>query len=145
MEVYLSENIYTYHDARQACAAYGASLATLDQLKISHQHGSNWCNYGWSENQMALYPIQKSYWDLIQANPKTKGNCRNPGINGGYFPNGAMKFGVNCFGVKPEKSEEISNNKFKCPVQEQKKEEPKNLFIGKDLKMAPFNCSKWYK
>lgn len=142
---HLSENIYSYNEARQACAAHGASLATLEQLKTAHEHGANWCNYGWSENQMALYPVQKSYWDLIQANPETKGKCRNHGINGGYFFNDSIKFGANCYGVKPEKTVDISaNNKFKCPEQE-KKEEEKNLFIGKNLKIAPFNCSKWYK
>ena len=28
--------------------------------------------------------------------------CGKPGINGGYFSDPTMKFGVNCYGVKPD-------------------------------------------
>lgn len=27
--------------------------------------------------------------------------CGIPGLNGGFFPNAEIKFGVNCYGVKP--------------------------------------------
>ena len=32
-------------------------------------------------------------------------SCGMPGINGGYFDNPELKFGVNCYGVKPSENE----------------------------------------
>ena len=65
---------------------YDGELATYAQVKKAHEKGANWCNYGWSEGQMALYPIQQEYYDKMI---KTKINdCGGePGVNGGYFPN----------------------------------------------------------
>ena len=39
---------------------------------------------------------------------KKKNSCGRPGINGGYFQNPNIKFGVNCFGIKP-KAKDIDN------------------------------------
>ena len=55
----VSENDYTYEEARAVCKAYGGDLATLEQMIEAHKKGANWCNYGWSDGQMALYPTQK--------------------------------------------------------------------------------------
>ena len=47
--------------------------------------------------------------------------CGNPGINGGYFANPDLKFGVNCYGIKPKKSlsnsSSISQDTYKTPEQ----------------------------
>ena len=56
-----------------------------------------------AKNQMALFPTQKSTWNKLQSNEKNKNNCGRPGINGGYMSNPALRFGVNCYGVKPSK------------------------------------------
>ena len=51
---------------------------------------------------MALFPTQKSTWDKLQSSDKHKNDCGRPGINGGYMANPKLRFGVNCFGIKPE-------------------------------------------
>ena len=33
---------------------------------------------------------------------KSVNNCGRPGVNGGYFDNPNIKFGVNCYGQKPD-------------------------------------------
>jgi len=33
---------------------------------------------------------------------RKKRYCGKPGLNGGYFANPKLKFGVNCYGVKPK-------------------------------------------
>jgi hypothetical protein len=97
----ISNNLYTYDDAQAICTAYGAQLATYDQIEDAHKNGGEWCNYGWSDGQMAFFPTQKSTWDKLQKNPKHKNDCGRPGINGGYMANPFIKFGVNCYGKKP--------------------------------------------
>jgi len=97
----ISNNLYTYDDAQSICSVYGAKLANYDQLEDAYNNGAEWCNYGWSDGQMAFFPTQKSTWKNLQNDPKKKNNCGRPGINGGYFANPYIKFGVNCFGKKP--------------------------------------------
>lgn len=97
----ISNNSYTYDDAKAICKAYGSKLATYDDIEKSYNDGGEWCNYGWSDNQMIFFPTQRKTWDELQKNPKTKNNCGRPGINGGYMENPYLKFGVNCYGKKP--------------------------------------------
>jgi hypothetical protein len=98
----VSNNLYTYDDAQAVCSVYGAQLATYEQIEDAYKNGGEWCNYGWSDNQMAFFPTQKSTWDKLQKHEKTKNSCGRPGINGGYMANPNLKFGVNCFGKKPK-------------------------------------------
>ena len=107
----ISNNRYTYQDAQAICKSYDAELATYDQLETAYNNGAEWCNYGWSDGQMALFPTQKNTWQKLQDLDKknagskrrsVKNNCGRPGINGGYFENPYLKFGVNCFGKKPK-------------------------------------------
>ena len=44
---HISDNQFTYDDAPAVCAAYGAQLATLEQIIDSYNHGAEWCGYGW--------------------------------------------------------------------------------------------------
>jgi hypothetical protein len=99
---HISNNLYTYEDAQTICASYGARLATYDDIEKAYNQGAEWCGYGWSANQMALFPTQKSTWDKLQSSDKHKNDCGRPGINGGYMANPKLRFGVNCFGIKPE-------------------------------------------
>lgn len=94
---------FTYDDASAVCAAYGAQLATLEQIIEAYNTGAEWCGYGWSAGGMALYPTQKGTWDELQreVDPGKRTACGRPGVNGGYF-DPMTKFGVNCFGFKPE-------------------------------------------
>ena len=53
---------------------------------------------------MAYFPTQKSTWTELQKDPKRKNDCGRPGVNGGYMVNPYLRFGVNCYGKKPEPS-----------------------------------------
>ena len=101
----VSMNDYTYYDAEPLCLALGAELASYEQVKEAWNKGGDWCNYGWTKGQLAIYPTQKETWDKLQHGPPDeKGACGRPGVNGGYFDNPEMRFGVNCYGVKPDQS-----------------------------------------
>ena len=97
----VSKNVYTYDDGRAVCSALGARLATYDEVESSHKDGGEWCNYGWSEGQMILFPTQKKTWEQLQKVDGHHNDCGRPGINGGYIENPNARFGVNCFGKKP--------------------------------------------
>jgi hypothetical protein len=95
-------NEFTYDEASAVCAAYGADLATYDQVNDAYNGGAEWCGYGWTQGGMALFPTQQSTWELLQqeTDMTKRTACGRPGVNGGYF-NPQNKFGVNCYGVKP--------------------------------------------
>jgi hypothetical protein len=100
----VSRNVYTYEDALPVCKALGAELATFEQVQEAHKQGADWCNYGWVKGQMAVFPTQKETWEKLQSGPETyKNACGKPGINGGHFDNPDLRFGVNCYGVRPDK------------------------------------------
>jgi hypothetical protein len=96
---------FTYDDAQSVCSSYGARLATYEEVEDAYQKGGEWCNHGWSEGQMILFPTQKGTWDKLQKG-KNKAACGRPGVNGGMMENPYSRFGANCFGVKPKPSDE---------------------------------------
>ena len=100
---YISGNDYTYDEAPAVCAAYGADLATYDQVNTAYSSGAEWCGYGWTQSGMALFPTQQATWNALQQemSESKRTSCGRPGVNGGYF-NPSNKFGVNCYGVKPK-------------------------------------------
>jgi hypothetical protein len=101
----ISRNIYTYGEAEPLCRAFGAELATYDQVKEAYEAGADWCNYGWVKGQQAVYPTQKDTWTKLQHGPESERlSCGMPGMNGGYFPNADQRFGVNCYGARPAES-----------------------------------------
>jgi len=99
---HISDQQFTYDEAPAVCAAYGAEMATLEQIMESYAKGAEWCSYGWSAGGMALYPTQRETWELLQneVDPGKRTRCGRPGVNGGYF-DPTSKFGVNCYGFKP--------------------------------------------
>lgn len=99
---HVSDSLFTYDDAPAVCAAYGGTLATLEQVIDAYNKGAEWCSYGWSVGGMALYPTQKATWDELQReiDPAKRTRCGRPGVNGGYFDPMNL-FGVNCYGFKP--------------------------------------------
>jgi hypothetical protein len=99
-------NYYNYENAKALCKAYGANLATYNQIEDSYNSGGEWCNYGWSEGQMALFPTQNSTYKTLQGISGHEHDCGRPGINGGYIANPQVQFGVNCYGNKPKITEE---------------------------------------
>ena len=105
----VSNNLYTYDDAQAICKSMDSRLATYDEIETAYNNGAEWCTYGWSDGQLALFPTQKETWNKMQnGDCKKKNSCGRPGINGGYFQNPNIKFGVNCFGIKP-KAKDIDN------------------------------------
>ena len=102
---HVSDNKYDFNDARAICAAYGGKLASYDQVEDAYNNGGEWCGYGWSEGQMALYPTQKKTYDKLQKIKGHEHDCGRPGVNGGYIANPKVKFGVNCYGYKPKINE----------------------------------------
>ena len=95
-------NNYTYDNADALCKAYGSRLATYDEIEQSYNNGAEWCSYGWSDKQLALFPTQKDTWNYLQTVKGHENDCGRAGINGGYIANENVKFGANCFGYKPK-------------------------------------------
>jgi len=149
----IRNNIYTYDDAKAVCSIYNAKLATYDQVEDAYNAGGEWCNYGWSEGQMALFPTQKSTWNKLQGSDKTKNACGRPGINGGFMKNPDIRFGVNCFGQKPkiqpaDQALMDANGDIKLPESPEDKELAIKLKIweqdpDKFLRMNSFNKKDW--
>jgi len=147
----VSRNIYTFEDATPVCKALGAELASFEQVQEAQKAGADWCNYGWVKGQMAVYPTQKETWNKLQNGPPDqKGACGQPGVNGGYFDNPEMRFGVNCYGVKPDQSANderllmengtIPKTATTLKVDQQIAEIKNNIdMIG----ILPFSSSKW--
>ncbi len=101
----VSSNRFKYGDAEPLCRALGAELATYDQVKAAFDSGADWCNYGWTKGQLALFPTQKGTYEKLQLGPEgQRMACGKPGLNGGYFDNPELRFGVNCYGNKPSQS-----------------------------------------
>jgi hypothetical protein len=101
----LNDNVYTYKEAQAACKSAGARLATHHEVVRAQAKGANWCNYGWSDDQLALFPIQAEYLESIKNDPVLKNSCGVAGVNGGYFAQTDLKLGANCYGVKPRPHE----------------------------------------
>ena len=128
----IKDNVFTYKESKDVCRAFDSELASKKQVEMALENGANWCNYGWSKGGVALYPIQQNYYDqLKKSNSDKKNQCGYPGINGGKF-NPNFKFGVNCYGVKPE--DKVIGNK-ECKKPKDKGIDKDKLFINK------FNCT----
>jgi len=141
---HLRDNIYNYEEAQAACKAYNSRLASLNEVIDAYKEGANWCSYGWSDGQMALFPTQKDFWEKLQSDPVRRNECGVPGVNGGYFENKNYQFGANCYGEKPcAKGSEIQKDrqtKFDFET-----EKYKGMIGDGSLKVAPFNEERWFQ
>lgn len=147
----ISKNTFTYYDAEPLCKALGAELATYDQVKQAWDRGADWCNYGWVKGQNAVYPTSQQTWEKLQSGPEEQRMaCGKPGINGGYFDNPELRFGVNCYGPKPAQSkhdEEAVAKRTGVPLTPSGIEFDKKVskFRGESdsIGVLPFNEQKW--
>jgi len=146
----VSRNIYTYHDAAAVCASLDAELATYEEVKDAYDQGADWCNYGWVKGQMSVYPTQKETYEKLQkGRPQYHNACGRPGINGGYFDNPELLFGVNCFGVRPAKNamDELNNSEVALPPTTDEIEFEKQVQKFRDqlddTTVLPFNKNSW--
>jgi len=143
-------NKYTYDDAKAICNATGNRLANYKEVEDAYKNGGDWCSYGWSANQLALFPTQEDKWNKLQNTDNHKNDCGRPGINGGFIDNQNVRFGVNCYGYKPKQSAletELMNNTPLYPTTEKEKIFEKRVTYWKsrigDILISPFNNDKW--
>jgi hypothetical protein len=143
-------NYYTYNDAKALCSAYGADLAEYNQIEQAYNNGAEWCNYGWSSNQLALFPTQEKTYDNLQTIPGHENDCGRPGVNGGYIANPDVRFGVNCYGYKPKitgDEEELMKTATPYPETSQDIAFQKKVDIMKNnldqILVSPFNYDSW--
>jgi hypothetical protein len=146
----VSRNIYTYNDASAVCSAFDAELATYDQVKKAHENGADWCNYGWVKGQMAVYPTQKETYEKLQKGaPEFRNACGNVGINGGYFDNPELRFGVNCFGKRPSQAatDELQGSGVQLPQSPEEIEYEKKVQKFREqlttTTVLPFSRGNW--
>jgi hypothetical protein len=145
-------NYYGYEDAKSLCTAYGARLANYQEVEDSYNKGGEWCNYGWSDGQMALFPTQSTTFNNLQKIKGHEHDCGRPGVNGGYMANPHLKFGVNCYGYKPkinEEEEQLMQVSTPYPKTEKDILFEKRVDYWKsklgDILVSPFNYNTWSK
>lgn len=145
-------NDYVYPDAKALCSAYGARLATYGEMEDVYKNGGEWCNYGWSDGQMALFPTQQKTYDELQKIEGHENDCGRPGINGGYMANPAIRFGVNCYGYKPRitsTEEDLMANEPIYPKTKKDIAMEQRVEYWKDklseVLVSPFNHDTWSK
>lgn len=143
-------NYYNYSNAKALCQAYGSKLATYKQVEDSYDNGGEWCNYGWSEGQMALFPTQQKTFDNLQKIKGHENDCGRPGVNGGFMANPNVQFGVNCYGNKPkitQEEEELMKTATPYPETVQDIAFQKRVDFWKDkvdqILVSPFNYDTW--
>ena len=143
-------NDYVYQDAKALCSAYGARLATYKEVEDAYNSGGEWCNYGWSDGQMALFPTQQKTFDELQKKEGHENDCGRPGVNGGYIDNPHAKFGVNCYGFKPRMTSTEENLMANEPLypktmKDIAMENRVNYWKDKlsEILVSPFNHNSW--
>jgi hypothetical protein len=148
----IPENEYVYEDAKAVCKAYGARLATYQEVEESYNKGGEWCNYGWSDGQMALFPTQQKTFDELQKIEGHENDCGRPGVNGGFIDNPKLKYGVNCYGYKPrinkiEKELMETSNIYPRTKKDIAMDERVEYWKERlsEVLISPFNHDKWSK
>ena len=100
-QTYHVQGKFDYMNAKAVCKAYNGKIANIQQVMDAYDKGAEWCNYGWSDDNMVLYPTQYKSWKKYKE-LGNKEECGRPGVNGGYNHNLFQQLGVNCFGKKPK-------------------------------------------
>ena len=147
---HVADNKYTYKDAKAICSAYGGRLATIKEMQAAYDKGANWCGYGWSDDQMALYPTQYEKWEELQKIEGHEHDCGRPGLNGGYIANPNVRFGANCYGTKRAPNRYERRRMENAPLYPlTRKEMQFNRLVAdwraklSELTLSPFNSNKW--
>jgi hypothetical protein len=150
-EVYhIPDNLYDYESAKAICKARGSRLATYQELSDAYDKGADWCGYGWSDGQMALFPTQSEKWEKLQDIEGHENDCGRPGINGGYIANPDVRYGINCYGYKENITSEEALLMAETPLYPRTQKEMD--FNNKvdywktkipDILLAPFNHNNW--
>ena len=143
-------NEYTFDNATALCKAYGSRLATYSEVENAYKNGAEWCSYGWSDRQLALFPTQKDTWNYLQKVEGHENDCGRAGINGGYIANPDVRFGANCYGYKPKITDEekemmITQPLYPRTMKDIKEEKRVDYWRRKipEILVAPFNKNVW--
>jgi hypothetical protein len=143
-------NEYTYNDAKDVCKAFDARLASYDEVEKAYGGGAEWCSYGWSDNQMALFPTQKNTWGRLQKIKGHENDCGRPGINGGFIANPDVRFGINCYGFKPQITAAEADDMKNAPIfpktlKDMERQQRVAHWQTKlsDILVSPFNNDVW--
>lgn len=147
---HIPNNVYTYKNAKALCNAYGADLASYDQIENAYKDGAEWCSYGWSDEQMAYFPTQKGTFNKLRKIKGRENDCGRPGINGGFISNPNVRFGANCYGYKP-KITNLEEQMMETQTLVPKTKEDINFERKVDhwrnklpnILVSPFNRNKW--
>ena len=141
---HIATNSFSYGEARDICEKYNARLANYDEIENAYKNGANWCSYGWSKDQLALFPTQKALFNELKQIPGHENDCGRPGINGGYFKNKQLKFGANCYGMKPKaRKKDIDYTHALNHTPSLDKKKSKDMSFQNKYIIAPFNKDKW--
>ena len=142
---------FTYHDSKAVCKAFDSEIADYNQLANAQKKGASWCSYGWTKDQLGLYPTSQSNFDKLKKIEGHEYDCGLPGINGGFVSNPYTRLGVNCYGIKPKKSELDA----KLISEELYPKTAKELLFEKRVKywkdrignmlILPFNNKNWFR
>lgn len=141
---HISDNIYTYEDAKGICGAFGGRLANYFDIEKAYQKGGEWCGYGWSDDQMVFFPTQRSTFDRLKKDGR-QNDCGRPGVNGGFIDNPNARFGVNCVGKKPKitpQEQEIMDDLENANKSQSTKTNYWSQWID-SMNIASFNSSRW--
>ena len=147
---HIPDNKYGYEDAKAICTAYGGRLATWKEMSKAYEKGADWCSFGWSDGQMALYPTQYDKWGHLQKIEGHEHDCGRPGINGGFIKNPNVRFGANCYGYKPKITQEEAEAMKLAPLYPRTRRErafDKRVDYWRnqlsEIQVAPFNHNNW--
>jgi len=143
-EVFLvANNIFQRGDSNKVCKAFfNADVATMEQLREGYNNGANWCNYGWTADSKAYYPLQQ-----VQNNPRCFGEA---GLNGGTMENTSnITLGVTCYGEKPSENlmtvDKLITDSSMAQDDLRILDAYRKRINNDGLKIAPFNNKKWSK
>jgi hypothetical protein len=141
-EVFLvSNNIFSKSDSSKVCKGiFNSDVATKEQLNDSFNNGANWCNYGWTSEGEAYYPLQNE-----TNNTTCKGGT---GLNGGIMAHNNYSLGVLCYGVKPNEQNytdliKIKRDSALSDADQKLLENYHKKLENGTIKIAPFNDKSW--
>jgi hypothetical protein len=135
------------------CQSFDARLANVDEINQAYEDGAEWCVNSWSADRQVLFPTQQATYDKLQKIKGAENSCGRTGVNGGRINNVNLRFGVNCFGVKPsptdgEKKRMNDINHFVHPKTKEEMIIDAKVNFWKNnrdkyIVLNPFNESQW--
>ena len=136
----VKSNIFNKDESNKVCKAlFNSRAATREELNADYNNGANWCNYGWTVDGSAYYPLQN--------NSDTPVCVGSKGLNGGAL-DGAPKLGITCYGTKPTEKEYTSLNTIYrdssiAEADISMLEKYREMMSSGKIKVAPFNDKVW--